>query len=383
MQPCLSSRERLLRVLHGQVPDCVPCCPDISNMVPARLTGKPFWDVYVYQDPPLWKAHIDALKRFDLDGGFEVYRMGPVDVFDPPNKVVPTEERVVKRCADGSFVTQSFNKVSERWAPTVIYYTAGNPPGTNIHPNKFSLPDTPTEWEPITGIKQWPQGLELWKLIRQEMGDQGIIGLRSGMSTVMLNSPDAIYAYYDDPEPFRERSRRMLEQVELRMQKIADMQPKPDFLFCGGSGTLIWQTPDIVRELVLPVLKRTTELAKDLGIPTQIHSCGPERELVKMAALETELTVIDPLEVPPMGDCKLVELKQLYGDQIVLKGNLHTTAVMLRGTVDEVKAASRQAIDDAGAGGGFILSTGDQCGRDTPDENIRAMVETARTHGRY
>ena len=45
--------------------------------------------------------------------------------------------------------------------------------------------------------------------------------------------------------------------------------------------------------------------------------------------------------------------------------------------------AAKQAIDDAAVGGGFILSTGDQCGRDTPDENIFAMVETARTYGRY
>ncbi len=67
----------------------------------------------------------------------------------------------------------------------------------------------------------------------------------------------------------------------------------------------------------------------------------------------------------------------------MLKGNLHTTMVMLRGSVDDVIAASKKAIDDAGAGGGFILSTGDQCGRDTPDENLFAMVETARTYGRY
>ena len=102
-----------------------------------------------------------------------------------------------------------------------------------------------------------------------------------------------------------------------------------------------------------------------------------------MAAEETKLTIIDPLEVPPMGDCDLAELKRLYGDRLVLKGNLHTTEVMLRGSVDDVVAASKKAIDDGGAGGGFILSTGDQCGRDTPYENLEAMVEVARTYGRY
>jgi uroporphyrinogen decarboxylase len=84
-----------------------------------------------------------------------------------------------------------------------------------------------------------------------------------------------------------------------------------------------------------------------------------------------------------MGDCNLAELKRLYGKKLTLKGNLHTTAVMLRGSVADVRRASRQAIDDARAGGRFILSTGDQCGRDTPDANLRAMIETAREYGRY
>ena len=44
----------------------------------------------------------------------------------------------------------------------------------------------------------------------------------------------------------------------------------------------------------------------------------------------------------------------------------------------------RQRLQEAAAvGGGFILSTGDQCGRDTPDENIFRLVETVRRYGRY
>ncbi|MBN2393101.1 MAG: hypothetical protein JXR84_20395 [Anaerolineae bacterium] len=167
------------------------------------------------------------------------------------------------------------------------------------------------------------------------------------------------------------------------MAVIRDLDVKPDFLLCGASGSLVFQSPKIFRELALPVLKHVTALAFEMGIPTHVHSCGPEKLLVKIAAEETHLTVIDPLEIPPMGDCDLAELKRRYGDKIVLKGNLHTTEVMLRGSVEDVIAASKKAIDDAGAGGGFILSTGDQCGRDTPDANLFAMVETARTYGRY
>ncbi|MCK5852762.1 hypothetical protein KAH27_07000 [bacterium] len=161
------------------------------------------------------------------------------------------------------------------------------------------------------------------------------------------------------------------------------MNEKPDFLCVGGSGTLVFQSVDIFRQLAFPAVKRGIELATAAGIHTHVHSCGPEKELVKIMAEETDLTVIDPLEIPPMGNCNLSELKKLYGDKIVLKGNLHTTEVMLRGTVDEVIAASKKAIDDAAEGGRFILSTGDQCGRDTPLENLYAMIETARTYGKY
>jgi len=114
-----------------------------------------------------------------------------------------------------------------------------------------------------------------------------------------------------------------------------------------------------------------------------LHSCGRARKLVEMLATETDLDCINPLEIPPMGDCLLAEIKQALGDKISLMGNLHTTDVMLRGTVEQVKAASRQAIADAGKNGGFILSTGDQCGRDTPLENFAAMLEVCRNEGRY
>lgn len=161
------------------------------------------------------------------------------------------------------------------------------------------------------------------------------------------------------------------------------MPVQPDFVCVGGSGTLIWQSVKMFRQLALPAVKRAIALAEAAGMPTHVHSCGPERQLVEILAEETALTVIDPLEIPPMGNCDLAALKRRHGTKLTLKGNLHTTEVMLRGSVDEVVRASRQAIDDAGAGGRFILSTGDQCGRDTPDANLRAMIDTARSYGRY
>ena len=30
----------------------MPVAPDISNMIPAKLTGLPFWDLYLYEKNP-------------------------------------------------------------------------------------------------------------------------------------------------------------------------------------------------------------------------------------------------------------------------------------------------------------------------------------------
>jgi uroporphyrinogen decarboxylase len=102
-----------------------------------------------------------------------------------------------------------------------------------------------------------------------------------------------------------------------------------------------------------------------------------------MAANETDLSCIEPLEIPPMGDCVLRDIKARFGKKIALKGNLHTTEIMLLGSPGKVEDACKRAIDDAGEGGGFILSTGDQTPRDTPEENIRIMQRVAETYGRY
>ncbi len=280
-------------------------------------------------------------------------------------------------------MTREYCPETGEWDKFIVVHTADNPPATNVYPDRIGLPDVPTEWEPVENVKEWPKGLALWKTIKTEMGEDGVVGMPSGMSTLLLENPEDIYAYFENPNPFFKKREIMEDRVEHRMKIIAELDEKPDFLFCGASGSLVFQSPEIFRELVLPLLQKTTRMAAELGIPTHVHSCGPETQLVKMAAEETDLTVIDPLEIPPMGDCNLAELKKLYGDKIVLKGNLHTTKVMLEGSVDDVVAASKQAIDDAAEGGGFILSTGDQCGRDTPDENLFAMVETARTYGMY
>ncbi len=386
----MTGRERMLIAMRNGQPDRVPCAPDMSNMIPCRLTGKPFWDIYLYQDPPLWQAYMDAVEYFGTDGW--VYNLDGFWIADPdapgpePSGVV--QETVIVEQTFERIVTRAYtqpDRGAKEWSKLVTVYPRYDPP-TTLLAEKVGMAADPERWQPIEGVKPQKQGFDLLADALERFQGRGVIGAYVGPP--QLGNPDqgyghSIYDYVDDYDALKQWSLDVSRNAIAYLRRVLAGPVRPDFILTGGSGLLVFNTLEIIRDITLPCLQEITRICKEADIPSQIHCCGPERELVKLCAEETDLTSINPLEIPPMGDCDLAELKRRYGHKLSLMGNLHTTDVMLRGTVDEVRQAAMRAIDDAGAGGGFILSTGDQCGRDTPDENIFALVDVAQTYGRY
>ena len=67
MEP-MTGKERIMTALTNGKPDRVPATPDISTMIPCKLTGKPFWEVEYNQNPSNESAYIHAAKFFGIDG---------------------------------------------------------------------------------------------------------------------------------------------------------------------------------------------------------------------------------------------------------------------------------------------------------------------------
>ncbi|MFH1074835.1 MAG: uroporphyrinogen decarboxylase family protein [Candidatus Firestonebacteria bacterium] len=378
----MTGRERLLKVIRKEIPDCVPVAPDFSNMIPAKLTGLPFWDLYLYQKIPIWEAYIDCAKYFDIDSVMDGYF--PLLFPEENTDLRPWQRYIVFKNEERIVVQRAYKDNGKlEWESYVDVFYSDNPPSHGVDPKKIGMPEVPLKFELLEGVKEVDKSPKGFEKVKKKLGEQGLIGVWAGVTTNVLATEEGIYHYYDHPEEREMLRDSLIGKGEERMKKILAMDVKPDFICVGGSGTLIHQTLDIFREIAFPSVKRVIEIATANGLPTHVHSCGPEKELVKIMAEETGLTMIDPLEIPPMGNCDLKELKRLYGNKIILKGNIHTTDIMLKGSTDDVRKACEKAIDDAREGGMFILSTGDQCGRDTPFENLRIMVETARKYGKY
>lgn len=376
----MTPKERMVIAMTGGQPDRVPVAPDMSNMIPCRLTGRPFWDIYYFREPPLWQAYIDAVRHFGIDGWFTY---GDMQYQWPGERHLAIEDM---RKTDERWVVRYRGRMGQHRYRYEHTYYAADPPTVTERP----IADIERDWELL---EQWfgpPVGYNpaLLRQQRDALGDLGAFGVPVGYPGFQAwfglfrgSVTDLSYWYYDKRQ-WVERLRQLQERQALTQMEMI-LAERPDFVLLGGSGTITLQSPAIARELALPTIAKLTAMARSAGVPTMLHSCGKERDLVRWCAEETGLDCINPLEVAPMGDCDLAEVKASFGDRIALMGNLHTTEVMLADSPEVVRRAARQAIDDAGAGGGFILSTGDQCGRDTPDENIGALVEVARTYGRY
>ena len=382
-------RERMLKTLRHEIPDIVPCCPDISIMVPLKMKNRPFWEFYineeenqffdVYNNENIFKAYVDACKYFGIIAWcwYQSPRVIDEEVSYQNEIISKNNDRIMVR-------TTMSTPEGDLWSETM--YPVDNP----AVPVRKYIKDFKREFKFLKYFYPDLSNMDFSPVLKEKeyVGDQGVVSI--GVLPPSLVHLDSYVdgglgalgtIYYDYPELIKKYKEMHEEWTYKYLKKIIESK-SCDEILTGGSGLVTWQSPKIIRELSLDGLKQLTKLCKENDLISHVHCCGFENILVKMCAEETDLDVIEPLETPPQGDCDLGDLKKLYGKKLVLKGNIHTSEVMLS-DVKNVEKAAIKCIEDAKAGGGFILSTGDQCGRDTPHENIFKLVEVCEKYGKY
>ena len=380
MKDQMTSSQRMKTALTGGTPDRIPAAPDFSVMIPCKLTGLPWWDILYYQKTPLWQAYIKAVDYFGTDGWFTYgapgYKSSSSKLSYSSREEWANDTLIVKNritTPDGDLTSQT-------------HYFRND---TETTPEKF-VKDFKADFKKLMHLIPVYDDCDfsLMKEQQKAFGSRGLFTvpvMTPGFHTLFLyfnnNLEGCTYAYYDEPELFEEFLDRFDKHL-ISMARFA-IEGGCDSILTGGSGSITMQSPELWEILSLPTLKKITKMCNEAGIICGVHSCGKETCLVRACAEETCLHYVNPLEVPPMGDANLSEIKKLYGKKISLMGNIRTTDTMLFGDTNKVRKDCLHAILDAGEGGGFVLSSGDQCPRDTRDENILEMVKVAKEFGQY
>ena len=232
-----------------------------------------------------------------------------------------------------------------------------------------------------------PVMLEALRLARKAVGDQ--VALRSPGT-----GPFALASYFIGTqewlmevamveagleganEPAMHHALDLASDALIRFG-IACWDAGADILHCGDSlASCDVISPKTFERFSYPYLKKVFAAWADHGVDAKLlHICGNSTKVLDLYAD----TGADLIEIDHAVDLRVA--KERIGDRVAIVGNVHTVTELLQGTPEMVRASAQRCIDQAGAGGGFLLGSGCIVPRYTPLENVRAMVEVAHGQG--
>jgi uroporphyrinogen-III decarboxylase len=140
-----------------------------------------------------------------------------------------------------------------------------------------------------------------------------------------------------------------------------------------GSGAIY--RLDIFERFEWPYLQRFVDAFVSKGITPWLH-------------LDTDWSLnLSYFRKLPKGKCvadldgstNIFRAKEILGGHMCISGDVRADMLTL-GTPKDVREYCERLIDQVGKGGGFLLTTGCECPVDAKFENVRMMIDTAKTY---
>lgn len=221
--------------------------------------------------------------------------------------------------------------------------------------------------------------------MKNYVGDDGIVGVWAphgpfNNASLLIDHEELYalfltdFAYYDKLMVYA--AERILDYTRAMARSGADV------LHIGGNVPGGFLGKRIYDRYVLPYEQKYIAVCQETGVPAMYHNCGQIMNLVESyKALGAK--IIEPFSPPPLGDADLEKAKALIaGDYVMLVG-VDQVNVLQKGTVDGVSEATRRTALIGKRGGKTMIQSADFLEKDTPIENLRAFIETAKEFGRY
>ena len=172
--------------------------------------------------------------------------------------------------------------------------------------------------------------------------------------------------------------------VNINIQMVKEIAKRgADFIFTGddySSTEAPFMSPQMFAEYLYPGLKQVVTAFHAAGLPVIKHTDGNIKPILDMI-IDSGIDCLDPLD--PLAGMDIVEVKQKYGHRIALKGNVDCAHTLSFGSVEDVVKETLRVIQNAGPGGGIIISSSNSIHSAVKPENYLAMVTTIKNYGRY
>ncbi len=136
--------------------------------------------------------------------------------------------------------------------------------------------------------------------------------------------------------------------------------------------------PRMYEEFIIPFERQVARAVKAAGGYVYTHTCGAIGDRLELM-MEAEISGIECLDPPPLGNVDLGDAVATLNGRIFLKGNVDSVNTLLRGDGARVEADVTEILETAGhVMKGFVLSSACSIAPPVDPENIRRMVGRCR-----
>jgi len=139
-------------------------------------------------------------------------------------------------------------------------------------------------------------------------------------------------------------------------------------------------SPAMLESIFMPHFRRWVDAIHDHGLHYWKHTDGNIRDILPML-VEAGIDGIDPID--PTAGMDLAEVKQEWGDQVAIKGNVNCGVELVSGTEQQVEEAVKKCIREAGLGGGYVCSSSNMIHSGVKPNLYKAMLDAIREYGVY
>jgi len=158
-----------------------------------------------------------------------------------------------------------------------------------------------------------------------------------------------------------------------------------DIFFIGNdlgsqNGPLL--SPTFFDRFLMPHISRLIDLGHAYGLKVMLHCCGGFKPLIP-ALIDAGLDGIHAVQ-PSCTGMDLATLKAEFGDRLVFNGCIDSHHVLIEGTPESVREATRQVLEIMMPGGGFVAGAShDYVLPETLVANLVTMFDAIREFGQY
>jgi hypothetical protein len=192
------------------------------------------------------------------------------------------------------------------------------------------------------------------------LGDKGIVMVDTEdplcAAATLFNMEDYTIIALTESALFHQLLEKTARQIHKRTELVSRLFPGRLWRIYGPEyATPPYLPPRLFEEYVVQYVRPMVRMIQAHGGFARIHSHGRLKDVLDhIAALGAD--ALDPIEPPPQGDVELSYVRQRYGRQLVLFGNLEIADIeQLSPTLFEQKVKRALHEGTSGEGRGFVL----------------------------